>query len=192
MAKTPTEIRIRDRLKADAGERRKLLAISTGPLLSCTGRIPTTMSGLEWKSHRLSTRNSEKVSRGLLSYFLPAFVIHAVSDWLSGRWRLELALKADVNELSVRIREALIHRGEGQAGLADVMHKVRRDLESHRDHPPAASEPRLHRRYEWSIYSKLAVPLRLGLRSLASDSRLWRSTPGPAAADRSILVSKTT
>lgn len=132
MPERPIEVRLRDPLReVTRKERRNLLAVSTLSIgIVWTGLTPTEIATL---GIRLTPANQSAVLKILAvanAYFLVAFLIYAVSDWLAGRWALQLAIEQDSpREIEAMERDLL----EGVAAVqmseaAGKAHQARVDL----------------------------------------------------------------
>ena len=116
MPERPIEVRLRDPLRElTRKERRNLLALSTVSIgIVWTGLTPTEISNLGIKLTPANQSALLKVLAVANAYFLVAFLIYAVSDWLAGRWALQLAIEED----QPRVMEAM--ERELQEGVAAV------------------------------------------------------------------------
>jgi len=103
---TPIEVRTRDPLEGlTRKERRNLLAVSTAAIAVTQMRlIPTKVAALGIEFESINQSAFLKILAGVLVYFLVAFLIYSVSDWLSGRWSLQQALQAQSDEIAARVR----------------------------------------------------------------------------------------
>jgi ABC-type multidrug transport system fused ATPase/permease subunit len=175
MAETPIEVRIRDPLgELTRKERRNLLAISTVAIVVVhTGLVPTRFSGLGIDFGPLERVAFLKILTGAVAYFLVAFVVYAVADWLSGRWRLEVAFKADLDAFEARLRDDLVHRSQGQTPLAEVMADVRNDLDAYLEKSGARLRRATTPIVAFRAAFELAVPLGLGIYALKHLAEFW-------------------
>src|SRR5262249_23272936 len=101
-ATSPIEVRLRDPLSdVTRKERRNLLITSVVAAgIVHTGLVPQEITALGIKLSMAHQSAFLKLLAAAVGYFLAAFLIYAVSDWLSGRWALQLALEAESGRLA--------------------------------------------------------------------------------------------
>lgn len=104
--KWPSEIRLRDPLsEVTRVERKTLLGVSTiGIMIAASGLVPSKISALGIEFDRANQAALLRLLSGVVAYFLTAFVVYAISDFVSWRvsfhnavfdWILTRRLSAD-------------------------------------------------------------------------------------------------
>lgn len=130
----PIEVRLRDPLReVTRKERRNLLAASAVSYgIVKTGLVPTEIATLGIKlspAHRSELLMTLAI---VVGYFLVAFVIYAVSDWLAGRWALQLAIEAETPRQADELKRDLEARMEATSisKEAEQAHQARADFDA--------------------------------------------------------------
>jgi len=157
-------------------ERRTLLGVSIVSIgIVKTGLIPTEISNLGIKFAPADQSALLKVLAACVGYFLIAFVIYWVSDWLATRWALQHALEADLPieldamERDLRSRLEAVQTSEAAATALQARADFLTYMRQKARRIAAATTPILIVRNIW----ELAVPVGVGTYALASLIRAW-------------------
>jgi hypothetical protein len=131
------------------------------------GLVPTAISNLGINLSPANQAGLLKVLTVIVAYFLVAFVIYAVSDWLSGRWALHLSLQEDLLRSLEEIRagaadsatkpELVAFLDKSRGELAEFMEKQSARIK-------AATTPILAVRHSFET----AIPLGAGVYALGT------------------------
>ena len=168
MEETPVEIRTRDPLsELTRKERRNLLAISAAAIVVVkTGLVPTKLSGLGIDVSMIERSAFLKILAGSVVYFLLAFVIYAVSDWLAGRWRLQLVFLAEMEKIIADTKaRPLPELGKG----AEAEREYRAHLGKSTSRLTRATTPIVAGRAVFEF----AIPVGLAVYALQSLMKVW-------------------
>ena len=174
---TSIEVRLRDPLSdITRKERRNLLVVSVVAAgIVHTGLVPQEITALGIKLSMAHQSALLKLLALVVGYFLAAFIIYAVSDWLSGRWALQLALEADHARFAEELERdsQAFMRAIHQSPEAAEAHNRRRDIANAignlaKKFAPATT-PILMLRHAFEF----AIPIGAGVYALLSLIKAW-------------------
>lgn len=177
MADRPIEVRLRDPLRELARKERKgLLAVSVAAIAIVHGGLfPTQIAALGLTFNPANKTALFRIAAGIVLYFLLAFLIYAVNDWLAGRWALQLAIEDHAKQEMDALRKQL-EEGVAAAQISEAAakaHQIRVDLETRvremSKRITEATTPILAVRDAFEF----ALPLGLGVYALLALIRSW-------------------
>ncbi len=171
MPEPSIEVRVRDPFRdLTRKERRNLLAISAiAWAIVKTGLVPTQISNL---GITLTTKDQSallKVLAVLVGYFLLAFIIYAVSDWLAFTWAHRLALKAEGDEVIAKLRALDQTREAADKAVLKRAEKMEEYFNVSSANLMRATTPIIAIR--WAF--ELAVPVGAGVYALLALVKAW-------------------
>lgn len=152
-------------------ERRNLLAVSAiAWAIVKTGLVPTEISNL---GITFTTKDRSAllfVLAVFVTYFLLAFVVYAIADWLAQTWAHRLALKAEGDEMAASWRTKI-----NAPGTADMpaLERMEKQLADHFE----ASTARLRRAttpivaVRWMF--EFALPIGAGIYAIRVLAAAW-------------------
>jgi hypothetical protein len=173
----PIEVRVRDPLRdLTRKERRNLLGVSIVSIgIVKTGLVPTEISSLGIKFGPFEQSALLKVLAACVGYFLVAFVVYAVTDWLAARWALHLAIEAgltgelDETEKDLKDRVAALQTSEAAAKALQARTELLAYVRRTARHITAATTPILIVRNILDF----AIPVGVGTYALAALIKAW-------------------